>query len=225
MRHLLAMIGSGARQTASAAFSRMVWISTRRAGRARFWSGDGVLAAEFFAGSDRHGRSARARLRRRIANRPTRIILGICARAVAMLGAQYEGIRPGQYCRACACRISSGTGPVSCAASSASSGTETSPSGCSTGCRRLEYRGYDSAGICTIHDGALERRRAPRASSTISRASSRAEPLPGDDRHRPHPLGDPRRADRRATPIRTPPARSRSSTTASSRISSRCATN
>jgi glucosamine--fructose-6-phosphate aminotransferase (isomerizing) len=28
------------------------------------------------------------------------------------------------------------------------------------GLRRLEYRGYDSAGICTIVDGALERRRA-----------------------------------------------------------------
>ena len=28
------------------------------------------------------------------------------------------------------------------------------------GLRRLEYRGYDSAGLCTIRDGALERRRA-----------------------------------------------------------------
>jgi glucosamine--fructose-6-phosphate aminotransferase (isomerizing) len=28
------------------------------------------------------------------------------------------------------------------------------------GLKRLEYRGYDSAGICTIHDGKLERRRA-----------------------------------------------------------------
>ena len=26
--------------------------------------------------------------------------------------------------------------------------------------RRLEYRGYDSAGVATIHDGALDRRRA-----------------------------------------------------------------
>jgi len=29
------------------------------------------------------------------------------------------------------------------------------------GLRRMEYRGYDSAGVCTIHDGALVRRRAP----------------------------------------------------------------
>lgn len=28
------------------------------------------------------------------------------------------------------------------------------------GLRRLEYRGYDSAGIATLHDGALDRRRA-----------------------------------------------------------------
>ena len=29
------------------------------------------------------------------------------------------------------------------------------------GLRRLEYRGYDSAGICTVHDGDFDRRRAP----------------------------------------------------------------
>ena len=29
------------------------------------------------------------------------------------------------------------------------------------GLRRMEYRGYDSAGICTVHDGQLIRRRAP----------------------------------------------------------------
>ncbi|HKX76944.1 MAG TPA: glutamine--fructose-6-phosphate transaminase (isomerizing) [Novosphingobium sp.] len=28
------------------------------------------------------------------------------------------------------------------------------------GLKRMEYRGYDSAGICTVHDGQLERRRA-----------------------------------------------------------------
>ena len=26
--------------------------------------------------------------------------------------------------------------------------------------KRLEYRGYDSAGIATLHDGVMERRRA-----------------------------------------------------------------
>jgi glucosamine--fructose-6-phosphate aminotransferase (isomerizing) len=29
------------------------------------------------------------------------------------------------------------------------------------GLRRMEYRGYDSAGVCTLHQGALVRRRAP----------------------------------------------------------------
>jgi len=29
------------------------------------------------------------------------------------------------------------------------------------GLRRMEYRGYDSAGLCTVHDGELIRRRAP----------------------------------------------------------------
>ncbi|WEK46642.1 MAG: glutamine--fructose-6-phosphate transaminase (isomerizing) [Candidatus Andeanibacterium colombiense] len=29
------------------------------------------------------------------------------------------------------------------------------------GLRRMEYRGYDSAGLCTVHDGELVRRRAP----------------------------------------------------------------
>ncbi|HAU21558.1 MAG TPA: glutamine--fructose-6-phosphate aminotransferase, partial [Erythrobacter sp.] len=28
------------------------------------------------------------------------------------------------------------------------------------GLRRMEYRGYDSAGICTVNDGELIRRRA-----------------------------------------------------------------
>src|SRR5438105_3681648 len=27
------------------------------------------------------------------------------------------------------------------------------------GLRRLEYRGYDSAGVCTLHDGALQVRK------------------------------------------------------------------
>ena len=29
------------------------------------------------------------------------------------------------------------------------------------GLRRMEYRGYDSAGVCTVHEGQLVRRRAP----------------------------------------------------------------
>ena len=60
--------------------------------------------------------------------------------------------------------------------------------------KRLEYRGYDSAGIATLVDGRIERRRAEGKLANLERALA-AEPLAGVDRHRPHPLGDPRRAD------------------------------
>ncbi|HWL47961.1 MAG TPA: glutamine--fructose-6-phosphate transaminase (isomerizing), partial [Sphingomonadaceae bacterium] len=46
------------------------------------------------------------------------------------------------------------------------------------GLRRLEYRGYDSAGICTIHDHRLERRRAEGKLDNLARKLA-AEPLPG----------------------------------------------
>jgi glucosamine--fructose-6-phosphate aminotransferase (isomerizing) len=46
------------------------------------------------------------------------------------------------------------------------------------GLRRLEYRGYDSAGIATIHDGVMDRRRA---SGKLSNLASQlvTQPLPG----------------------------------------------
>ncbi|MEI9852578.1 MAG: glutamine--fructose-6-phosphate transaminase (isomerizing) [Sphingomonas sp.] len=44
--------------------------------------------------------------------------------------------------------------------------------------KRLEYRGYDSAGIATIHDGAIERRRAEGKLANLAR-ELRDEPLPG----------------------------------------------
>ena len=46
------------------------------------------------------------------------------------------------------------------------------------GLKRLEYRGYDSAGIATIHDGAIERRRAEGKLVNLS-GELRDEPLPG----------------------------------------------
>ena len=46
------------------------------------------------------------------------------------------------------------------------------------GLKRLEYRGYDSAGICTVHDGAFDRRRAP--GKLVNLAAELAKhPLPG----------------------------------------------
>ncbi|USI74096.1 glutamine--fructose-6-phosphate transaminase (isomerizing) [Sphingomonas morindae] len=46
------------------------------------------------------------------------------------------------------------------------------------GLRRLEYRGYDSAGIATVTDGSIERRRAAGKLDNLA-AVLAAEPLPG----------------------------------------------
>jgi glucosamine--fructose-6-phosphate aminotransferase (isomerizing) len=46
------------------------------------------------------------------------------------------------------------------------------------GLRRLEYRGYDSAGICTIVDGVLDRRRAEGKLNNLA-TRLEEEPLPG----------------------------------------------
>jgi glutamine---fructose-6-phosphate transaminase (isomerizing) len=46
------------------------------------------------------------------------------------------------------------------------------------GLRRLEYRGYDSAGICTIVDGELERRRAEGKLNNLA-GELEKDPLPG----------------------------------------------
>src|ERR687898_47022 len=46
------------------------------------------------------------------------------------------------------------------------------------GLKRLEYRGYDSAGICTIDEGELVRRRAEGKLDNLARELGR-EPLGG----------------------------------------------
>jgi glucosamine--fructose-6-phosphate aminotransferase (isomerizing) len=47
-----------------------------------------------------------------------------------------------------------------------------------SGLRRLEYRGYDSAGIATDHDGVIDRRRAPGKLDNLA-AVLNERPLPG----------------------------------------------
>ncbi len=47
------------------------------------------------------------------------------------------------------------------------------------GLKRLEYRGYDSSGICTVHDGDFDRRRAQGKLVNLT-ARLQAEPLPGN---------------------------------------------
>ena len=46
------------------------------------------------------------------------------------------------------------------------------------GLKRLEYRGYDSAGIATVHDGVIDRRRAAGKLDNLGRVLD-ADPLPG----------------------------------------------
>ncbi len=46
------------------------------------------------------------------------------------------------------------------------------------GLRRMEYRGYDSAGVCTLHEGQLVRRRAEGKLSNLVRELAR-DPAPG----------------------------------------------
>ena len=87
-----------------------------------------------------------------------------------------------------------------CAASSASSASATSPPPLLDGLKRLEYRGYD---FDRHRDpGGRPDRAPPRRGQArpISRRCWRSSRCSGDDRHRPHALGDPWPAERDQRP-------------------------
>ena len=90
------------------------------------------------------------------------------------------------------------------------------------GLKRLEYRGYDSAGIAIMNGKGLETRKAPGKISELE-ALVAATPIDRHARHRAHAMGDARRAELHAMRIRTIDCneKSRSSTTASSRTARR----
>ena len=63
------------------------------------------------------------------------------------------------------------------------------------GLRRLEYRGYDSAGVAVVRDGTIELRRSAGKLARLEEVDRR-EPARRRVRHRPHALGDARPSDR-----------------------------
>ena len=68
------------------------------------------------------------------------------------------------------------------------------------GLRRLEYRGYDSAGVAVLHGtDLLVRKKKGKIDDGLARLLA-AEPAAGQARHRPHPLGHARPALRRKLP-------------------------
>ena len=67
------------------------------------------------------------------------------------------------------------------------------------GLKRLEYRGYDSAGIATLVNGHIDRRRAEGKLEQPRRAA-RPPAAAGHHRHRPYALGHPWRAQRGQRP-------------------------
>jgi glutamine---fructose-6-phosphate transaminase (isomerizing) len=83
--------------------------------------------------------------------------------------------------------------------------------------KRLEYRGYDSAGVATLVSGHIDRRRTEGKLVNLE-ARLREEPLAGTIGIG-HTRGLPTASRRSATPIPSPPTEWRSCTTALSRTS------
>jgi glutamine---fructose-6-phosphate transaminase (isomerizing) len=91
------------------------------------------------------------------------------------------------------------------------------------GLHRLEYRGYDSAGVAVVRNGSLDCIKSLGKLKVMDENCS-SKPRWTGPRHRPHPLGHPRRAERtNSHPHFDGPWKSPWCTTASSRITRNCA--
>ena len=99
------------------------------------------------------------------------------------------------------------SGCVGCAGSSDTSESGLAKSCLLAGLERLEYRGYDSAGICLLNGEVAIIRRVGRVDAL--REAVGRQPTPGDAGAGPHPLGDPRRRHRVEMRTRWRPARAR----------------
>ena len=75
------------------------------------------------------------------------------------------------------------------------------------GLRRLEYRGYDSAGIALVDDGTVSSQKRAGKLANLEKAIVDHPAGRLHDRHRAHPVGDPRGAQRRQRPPAPRPLR------------------
>ena len=91
------------------------------------------------------------------------------------------------------------------------------------GLKRMEYRGYDSAGVALLGDDGVDMRRAKGKIATLESVVA-TRPIGGTTGHRAHAVGHARGAEREATRIRsaTAPTRLPWCTTGSSRTTASC---
>lgn len=75
------------------------------------------------------------------------------------------------------------------------------------GLARLEYRGYDSAGICVAENGVLDVAKCKGRLKNLAAMTENGALLHGTAGHRAHPLGNPRRAERYQLPSPCVPER------------------
>ena len=115
---------------------------------------------------------------------------------------------PGRYCSPRAALTTKGRSPE-CAASSASSATSPVTERLIESLKRLEYRGYDSAGVAGVVGRPRSSAAAPPGKLRDLEAVLADDPLQRHASASATPAGRPTARPPSATPTRTPPAASR----------------